>query len=73
MSLETQFTIKNNEKYFHYLRTHSYWYKELNRNPNKLNQFIEEVKDAYKLRTTDKVEKAIETFEFLQSILSTLQ
>lgn len=73
MSLETQFTIKNNEKYFTYLRTHSYWYKELNRNPKKINEFIEEVKDTYKLRTTDKVEKAIETFEFLQSILSTLQ
>lgn len=73
MSLETQFTLKSNEKYLSHLRSHSYWYKELNRNPKKINQFIEEVKDTYKLRTSDKVEKALETFEFLQTILSTLQ
>ena len=73
MSLETQFTLKNNEQYITYLRSHSYWYKELNRNPEKLRDFIEEVRIFYKLRTSDRIEKAIETVEFLESILSTMQ
>ena len=73
MSLETQFTLKSNEQYITYLRSHSYWYKELNRNPEKLRDFIEEVRVFYKLRTSDRIEKAIETVEFLESVLSTMQ
>ncbi len=73
MSLETQFTLKSHEQYITYLRSHSYWYKELNRNPEKLRDFIEEVRIFYKLRTSDRIEKAIETVEFLESILSTMQ
>ncbi len=73
MSLETQFTLKSNEQYISYLRSHSYWYKELNRDPEKLRDFLEEVRAFYKLRTSDRIEKAIETVEFLESVLSTMQ
>ena len=41
MTLETQFFLKSNEQYLNYLRTHSYWYKNLNRNPEQLRNFIE--------------------------------
>ena len=59
--------------YLNYLRTHSYWYKNLNRNPEQLRNFIEEVKTEYKLTASDRIEKAIETVEFLETILSTMQ
>ena len=73
MSLETQFTLRSNEQYITYLRSHSYWYKELKQKKKKLRDFIEEVRIFYKLRTSDRIEKAIETVEFLESILSTMQ
>ena len=73
MTLETQFFLTSNEQYLNYLRTHSYWYKNLNRNPEQLRNFIEEVKTEYKLTASDRIEKAIETVEFLETILSTMQ
>lgn len=72
MSLEIQFKIKENINYLHYLRTHSYWYKILNRNSNKFKKFEEEVKREYKLNKMDRLEKAIDTFDMLEKVLSTL-
>lgn len=73
MSLDVQYLLKSQEQYLTYLRSHSYWYKELNRDPEKLRDFLEEVRAFYKLRTSDRIEKAIETVEFLESVLSTMQ
>jgi len=41
MSLDIQYKIINNINYKKYLRTHSYWYKYLNRNPNIFKKFEE--------------------------------
>lgn len=73
MTLETQFKIKNNPNYIRYLHENSYWYKLLNRNPKLFSQFEEEVKTTYKLRTSDKFEKAIQTMELIQNLFSTFQ
>ena len=43
MTLDLQFKIKNNPNYVRYLREHSEWYKELNRNPNIFPLFEEQV------------------------------
>jgi hypothetical protein len=37
------------------------------------NTFVEEVKKTYKLRPTDKINEAINTFEMLTTIFSTLK
>lgn len=73
MSLELQFKIKNNPNYLRYLRTHSYWYKELNRNPASFTLFEEKVKEEYRLRPTDRISKALEMFEMAQAIISSLK
>lgn len=73
MTLDLQFKIKNNPNYIKYLHENSYWYKLLNRNPNSFHQFEEEVKAAYKLRASDKLEKTLETIELLQNLFSTLR
>lgn len=73
MSLELQFKIKNNPNYLRYLREHSYWYKELNRNPNNFSLFEEKVKEEYKLRPTDRISKALEMIEMAQTIIATLK
>lgn len=73
MTLDTQFKIKSNPLYIKYLHENSYWYKILNRDPQKFNEFVEEVKLKYHLRPTDKIKKALDTVEMLSSILSTLK
>ena len=73
MSLDLQFKIKSNPNYIRFLRENSYWYKYLNRDEAYFKQFEEEVKTAYKLRTSDKVNKALTTVEMIQTVLSTLK
>ncbi len=73
MVLDLQFKIKNNPNYQRYLREHSYWYKTLNRDPSTFRAFEEEVKDAYRLRTSDKISKALDTLEMVSALMSTLK
>ena len=73
MTLDIQFKLKSNPLFIKYLHENSYWYKILNREPNMFNEFVEEVKKNYKLRTSDKINEAINTFEMLTSIFSALK
>ena len=73
MSLELQFKIKNNPNYLKYLREHSYWYKQLNRDSNSFPLFEEKVKEDYRLRPTDRISKALEMIEMAQTIITTLK
>ena len=72
MTLDTQFKLKSNPLYIKYLHENSNWYKILNRDPNMFNSFVEEVKTNYKLRPSDRLDRALSTFEMLTTILSTL-
>ena len=72
MTLETQFFLKSNEQYLNYLRTHSYWYKILNRSPESFNSFVEKVKEDYHLRPIDRINKTIDTIDMVSSIISSL-
>lgn len=73
MILDLQFKIKNNPNYLRYLREHSYWYKILNRNPDMFRIFEDSVKKEYKLRTSDKISKAISTIEMFQNVISSMK
>lgn len=73
MSLEIQFKLKNNPNYLRYLRYHSAWYKELNRDPSNFALFEERVKEDLRLRPTDRISKALEMIEMAQTIISSLK
>jgi len=73
MTLDIQFKIKSNPNYLRYLRENSYWYKILNRNPSMFKTFEENVKKEYKLRTSDKISKALSTIEMFQNVISSLR
>ena len=64
--------LKSNPQYLEYLHTHSYWYKKLNRDSKYFKEFESEVKRVYKLYPRDKVEKALNVLNTLQTILSTM-
>ncbi|MBE6139451.1 MAG: hypothetical protein E7174_02975 [Firmicutes bacterium] len=72
MTLDLQFKLKSNPLYIKYLHENSHWYKTLNRNPEMFNTFIEEMKTAYKLRPSDRLNKALSTFEMVSAIISSL-
>jgi lipocalin len=69
MNLDTQFKIKSNTNYQRYIRENSYWYKILNRSPERFNDFINEVKERYRLRTTDKIIDMSDKLELIKSFL----
>lgn len=73
MTLDIQFKLKSNPMYVRYLHENSYWYKILNRNPNAWKEFVEKVKEDYHLRPMDKINDALDTFEMLSQVLSTLK
>lgn len=72
MNLDIQFKLKSNPLYIKYLHENSYWYKFLIRDPNKFNDFVEEVKTNYKLRPSDRIGKVLSTFEMISTIISSL-
>ena len=69
MILPIQFRIRNNPYYLRYLRSHSYWYKLLNRNPNNYKLFEEEVKKEYRLTKADRIENIFNTFEMIEKFV----
>ena len=57
-----------------YLKYHSYWYKNLIRNPDSIKQMEEEMKKEYKLTTADKltdINKKMNTIKTFLNILNT--
>ena len=73
MSLEVQFKIKNNPHNLKFLHENSHWYKYLNRDSNNFNMFSEEVKTVYHLRPADRISKALDTFDMVQTLLASLR
>ena len=73
MNLDVQFKINNNSQLRNYLRENAHWYKTLNRNPERFNDFMTEMQEKYKLRPTDKVSSVIEKIELIQTVLNILK
>lgn len=73
MNLDVQFKIKSNPNMQRYLRENSMWYKYLNRNPEYLNVFNEEMKEKYKLRPTDKLNNIVDKLDLITSFFNVLK
>ena len=73
MNLDLQFKIKNNPHYKQFLRENSYWYKELNRNPDRIRVLDEKMKEQYKLRTSDKIDSFAEKIKLVRTFFDVLR
>lgn len=73
MNFNVQIELNNNPDFKRYVRENSYWYKTLNRNPYMIEKLKEEIKEKYRLRTTDKLNNALKTLELIQNVVSTLK
>lgn len=73
MDTRIKILIDTNSDYKRYLRSNSYWYKTLNRNPDMVDVFINEVKEKYKLRTTDKINNLIDKIDMISKFINVLR
>lgn len=72
MPLEIQFRLRENPLYIKYLRENNIWYKRLIRDPRSFNIFVEEMKAKYKLRTSDKINKVVDTLDVVSNLFSSM-
>lgn len=73
MNINVQNILKTDPNFKKYLRENSYWYKRLNRNPNSINQMIDEMKENYKLRPTDKLNSITNTINLIEGFMSSMK
>ena len=73
MELDIMYKIKNNKKHYDFLRTHSYWYKYLNRDSLYYKDFINEYKKYNRNITTNKVNDTINNIDMATNILKVLE
>lgn len=73
MKKETLEVIRNNPIIYQYLRDNSFWYKELNRNSNVVDNILKEAKKYYKVRGIDKLERAIEQIDMITTFMDVLK
>lgn len=73
MLIETQYKLKENNQLSYYLRTHSYWYKYLNRNPDSIDELEREYKETMRKQKMERASEALSALETLTTIVNTLK
>lgn len=73
MQLNLIYTLRNNPPLYHYLKYHSYWYKELYRNPSSIKRLESEMKKEYKLTMEDKISRLGDKISMVSSFLDVLK
>ena len=72
MNINTRFKIIN-MNYYNYLKDNSPWIKELSRNSNNIDKFIDFIKEKYTLKFTDKIENITQKIDMISNVLSALK
>lgn len=73
MNLNLQYRINQDPRQLKFLRENSYWYKYLNRSELYYKDFIEDMKDKYKLKPTDRLNKMIDNINMFSTFLDVLK
>jgi len=73
MQVNTILELKKDKKMWELLKYNSYWLKDLNRDHLNIKKYKEEMKVKYKLRTTDKINDAIDNIDLISNVLSALK
>ena len=73
MTLDIQYRINSNPYYQRFIRENPYWYKILNRNPFEFKNFVSDMKDKYKLKPTDRINKMLDNINMFQTFLDVLK
>lgn len=73
MRIDIQFKLKDDPNLQKFVRENSYWYKNLNRNPDSINLLIDEMKEKYKLTTADKINDLSNKLDLIKTFMNVLK
>lgn len=73
MNLEAQFKIRNDSMLQKFIRENSHWYKIINRNSDYIENMISEMKEKYKLTTSDKINDLSDKIDLIKSFMDVLK
>ena len=73
MTIETQLEISSDLMLIRFIREYPIWYKYLNRNPDLFNNMVQDMKEKYKLTTSDRINNALNSIGMLQSLIDVLK
>ena len=73
MTIENQIRIARDPLLTRFIREYPIWYKRLNRNPLLFREFNEDMKDKFKIRPSDKLNKTLENISMIQAFLDVLK
>ena len=73
MSIDLIIKINNDPMQKRFLRENSYWYKYLNRSSTYYKDFLNDMKNKYKLTPQDKINKVINNISMLSTFLEVLK
>lgn len=73
MTVELQLKINADQRLKSFIRRYPNWYKLLNRNPLLYNEFVKAMKETFKITTTDKLNKTLNSISMLQTFIEVLK
>ena len=73
MQLPIMMKINEDPRQKQFLREYSYWYKYLNRDVKYYKEFLNDMREKYKLTTGDKINKVVENINMLKSFIDVLK
>ena len=73
MTTELQIKINRDQRLKTFIRQYPNWYKLLNRNPYLYQDFVNDMKEKYKLTTSDRINKTLDSISMLQTFLEVLR
>ena len=73
MKLNILMNINSDPLQKQFLREHSYWYKYLNRSDTSYKEFINDMKEKYKLTAADRLSKISNDINMFKTFLEVLK
>ncbi len=73
MTIENQIRLFNDQMLTRFIREYPIWYKRLNRNPDLFNDMIMDMKEKYKLTTSDRINNTLNSINMLKTFLDVLK
>ena len=73
MTLDIWMRINQDPRQKQFLRENSHWYKYLNRSNIYYKEFLNDMKDKYKLTKADKINKMMDNINLVRTFLEVLK
>lgn len=72
MNIDVIYKIRANPRYYHYLKYHSYFYKDLIRNPDNFKVIEQKMKSEYKMTGEDKLKKLNDNIKLIKAFMDVM-